>query len=194
MRLRLLLRSKRRSSVRLALLRSDLDLEVIHLSMGGYDTHANQGGQHNGLLAQLGNNLRSFQDQLERAGLGDRVVTCVFSEFGRRATENLSGGTDHGSAYPAFVIGKGVKPGMHGEYPSLEDLDRGIERIVLTAVRKHPDNRYPTMSAMVKDIERAMGVRHGEPRGVALTVLDDRYEPESEGGRGLMKTLARDLR
>ncbi len=109
----------------LALLRSKLDLEVIHLSMGGYDTHANQGGQHNGLLGQLGNNLRSFQDQLERAGLGDRVVTCVFSEFGRRATENLSGGTDHGSAYPAFVIGKGIKPGLHGKYPSLEDLDRG---------------------------------------------------------------------
>ena len=42
---------------------------------------------------------------------------------------------------------------------------------VLTALRKHPDNRYPTMSAMVKDLERAMGVRHGEPRGVALTVL-----------------------
>ena len=109
----------------LALLRSDLDLEVIHLSMGGYDTHASQGGQHNGLLAQLGNNLRSFQDQLERSGLGDRVVTCVFSEFGRRATENLSGGTDHGSAYPAFIIGKGIKPGLHGKYPSLEDLDRG---------------------------------------------------------------------
>ena len=109
----------------LALLRSNLDLEVIHLSMGGYDTHANQSGSHNGLLSQLGNNLRSFQNQLERSGLGDRVVTCVFSEFGRRATENLSGGTDHGSAYPAFVIGKGIKPGMHGKYPSLEDLDRG---------------------------------------------------------------------
>jgi uncharacterized protein (DUF1501 family) len=109
----------------LALLRSDLDLEVIHLSMGGYDTHANQGGQHNGLLAQLGNNIRSFQDQIERAGLGDRVVTCVFFFNDTATTENLSGGTDHGSAYPAFVIGKGVKPGMHGKYPSLEDLDRG---------------------------------------------------------------------
>ncbi|MEM8884304.1 MAG: DUF1501 domain-containing protein [Planctomycetota bacterium] len=108
-----------------ALLRTDLDLEVIHLSMGGYDTHANQGNRHNQLLGQLGNNLRSFQDQLERAGLGDRVVTCVFSEFGRRAQENLSGGTDHGSAYPAFVIGKGIRTGLHGKYPSLEDLDRG---------------------------------------------------------------------
>jgi len=109
----------------LALLRTDLDLEVIHLSMGGYDTHANQGPSHNQLLSQLGNNLRSFQDQLERSGLGDRVITCVFSEFGRRAQENLSGGTDHGSAYPAFVIGQGVKQGLHGKYPSLEDLDRG---------------------------------------------------------------------
>jgi len=109
----------------LALLRTDLDLEVIHLSMGGYDTHANQGSRHNQLLAQLGNNVRSFQDQLERAGLGDRVVTCIFSEFGRRAQENLSGGTDHGSAYPAFVVGQGVKKGFHGQYPSLEDLDRG---------------------------------------------------------------------
>ena len=109
----------------LALLRTDLDLEVIHIAMGGYDTHANQGPSHNRLLGELGNNLRSFQDQLERTGLGDRVVTCVFSEFGRRAQENLSGGTDHGSAYPAFVVGKGVKKGFHGEYPSLEDLDRG---------------------------------------------------------------------
>ena len=109
----------------LALLRTDLDLEVIHLSMGGYDTHANQGSRHNQLLAQLGNNVRSFQDQLERAGLGDRVVTCIFSEFGRRAQENLSGGTDHGSAYPAFVVGQGLKKGLHGKYPSLENLDRG---------------------------------------------------------------------
>jgi len=108
----------------LALLKSDLDLEVIHLSFGGFDTHANQAPQHNQLLAQVGNNLRAFQEQVEKLGLGDRVVTFVFSEFGRRASENLSGGTDHGWSYPAFVIGAGVKPGFHGPYPSLEDLDQ----------------------------------------------------------------------
>jgi uncharacterized protein (DUF1501 family) len=106
-----------------ALLRTDLDLEVIQLSFVGFDTHANQGPRHNGLLGQLGNNLRNYQNLLDRMGLGDRVVTCVFSEFGRRANENLSGGTDHGSAYPAFVLGQGIKPGLHGAYPSLEDLD-----------------------------------------------------------------------
>jgi uncharacterized protein (DUF1501 family) len=107
----------------LALLKSDLDLEILHLSFGGFDTHANQAGQHNQLLAQVGNNLRAFQEQLENHGLGDRVVTFVFSEFGRRARENLSGGTDHGWCYPAFVIGKGLKPGFHGAPPSLDDLD-----------------------------------------------------------------------
>jgi uncharacterized protein (DUF1501 family) len=108
-----------------ALLQTDLDLEVIHLSFGGFDTHAGQAGPHNQLLAQVGNNLRVYQDLLEQAGLADRTVTFVFSEFGRRASENISGGTDHGSAYPAFVIGKGVQPGFHGAPPALDDLDNG---------------------------------------------------------------------
>ncbi len=109
----------------LALLKGDLDLEVIHLSLGGFDTHASQAGAHSGLLGQVGNNLRAFEEEIEKAGLSDRVLTCVFSEFGRRPAENLSGGTDHGSAYPAFLIGKLARPGMHGAYPSLADLDNG---------------------------------------------------------------------
>ncbi len=108
----------------IALLQADLGIECIQFSMGGYDTHANQSGSHNQLLAQLGNNLNAYQDELERLGLADRVVTVVFSEFGRRVTENLSGGTDHGSAGPVFVLGKGINAGFHGAYPSLEDLDR----------------------------------------------------------------------
>ncbi len=108
----------------ISLLRADLGLECIQFSMGGYDTHANQTASHNRLLTQLGNNLNAYQQQLERLGLADRVTTVVFSEFGRRATENLSGGTDHGSAGPVFVIGTGLNAGFHGAYPSLDDLDR----------------------------------------------------------------------
>jgi uncharacterized protein (DUF1501 family) len=52
-------------------------------------------------------------------------VTFVFSEFGRRPEENASGGTDHGSAAPAFVIADGVRGGLHGEQPSLSSLDNG---------------------------------------------------------------------
>lgn len=107
----------------LALLKEDLALECIQISMGGYDTHANQTASHNRLLTELGNNLNAYQAQLEQLGLADRVVTVVFSEFGRRATENLSGGTDHGSAGPVFVLGTGLNAGFHGAYPSLDDLD-----------------------------------------------------------------------
>jgi len=108
----------------LALLKADLGLECIQFQMGGYDTHSNQSASHQRLLTQLGNNLNAYQQELEKAGLGERVVTVVMSEFGRRATENLSGGTDHGSAGPVFVLGKGLAHGFHGAYPSLEDLDR----------------------------------------------------------------------
>ena len=105
------------------LLEADLGLECIHLSQGGYDTHSGQATTHQRLLSVLGNNLNAFQGELDKRGLADRVVTIVYSEFGRRATENLSGGTDHGSAGPVFVIGKGVNAGFHGAYPSLDDLD-----------------------------------------------------------------------
>jgi uncharacterized protein (DUF1501 family) len=108
----------------MALLQADLGLECIQLQMGGYDTHSGQAGSHQRLLGQLGNNLNVFQREIEKAGLGEKVVTVVMSEFGRRATENLSGGTDHGSAGPVFVIGQGVTPDLLGAYPSLEDLDR----------------------------------------------------------------------
>ncbi|MHC4955764.1 MAG: DUF1501 domain-containing protein [Planctomycetota bacterium] len=106
----------------LALLRSDIDVEVIHLSLDGFDTHAKQAGAHADLMWQLGQNLGAFQTELDRSDLGKRVTTFVFSEFGRRARENLSGGTDHGAAYPAFVLGN-VRPGFHGRAPSLDNLD-----------------------------------------------------------------------
>ena len=108
----------------LALLRADLGLEVIQIEMGGYDTHSNQTAAHGRLMGELGNNLERFQTELDKSGLADRVVTVVFSEFGRRASENISGGTDHGSAGPVFVMGKGVNAGFHGTQPSLDDLDR----------------------------------------------------------------------
>ena len=109
----------------LALIEAKLPLEIIQIDFGGFDTHANQSGSHNRLLAELGNNLNAYQNRLEQLGIADQVTTVVFSEFGRRAAENISGGTDHGSAGPVFILGKGVKPGFHGAYPSLDDLDRG---------------------------------------------------------------------
>jgi len=90
---------------------------------GGYDTHAEQLRRLDGLLGELNDTLTAFYRDLDRQGNGDRVLTFTFSEFGRRVEENFSGGTDHGLAQPMFVLGSGVKAGVHGKQPSLTDLD-----------------------------------------------------------------------
>lgn len=107
------------------LIKGDLATRIYFVSASGFDTHSNQAGQHDNLLARVANGLADFQDTLKRDGTSDRVLTMVFSEFGRRVNENLSGGTDHGTAAPMFLIGDGVRPGIHGIQPSLNDLDQG---------------------------------------------------------------------
>lgn len=109
----------------LALLQADLGLEALHLSFGGFDTHASQARTHGELLGALAQNLAVWQARLEQARLAERVVTVVYSEFGRRAEENASAGTDHGSAGPVFVLGTGLHGGLHGAQPSLDDLEDG---------------------------------------------------------------------
>ena len=56
--------------------------------------------------------------------MADRVLIATWSEFGRRPKENASGGTDHGTASPIFLIGDGVKGGLYGETPNLGKLDQ----------------------------------------------------------------------
>jgi len=104
-----------------------LPTRVYYVSMGGFDTHAQQPGRHTQLLRQLGDALAGFIGDLKSDGLLDRVLTMTFSEFGRRVAENASQGTDHGAAAPMFIAGSRVKPGILTPHPSLEtrDLDRG---------------------------------------------------------------------
>ena len=108
-----------------ALIKADLATRIYYVSASGFDTHANQLGQHTNLLTSVGNSLLEFQNQLKKDGTADRVTTMVFSEFGRRVSENKSGGTDHGTAAPMFMMGSHVKGGLHGRTPSLTDLDEG---------------------------------------------------------------------
>lgn len=107
------------------LIRGGLETRIYYVSTSGFDTHANQVGQHDRLLQGFGEALHRFQMQLEKDGTADRVVTMVFSEFGRRVQENGSRGTDHGTAAPMFLAGKHVRAGLHGTMPSLSDLDAG---------------------------------------------------------------------
>jgi uncharacterized protein (DUF1501 family) len=108
-----------------SLIKGNLATRIFYVSASGFDTHANQSGQHDSLLRQVSDSLASFQEQLKRDGTSDRVLTMVFSEFGRRVAENGSGGTDHGTAAPMFLVGELLHPGLHGKMPSLTELDQG---------------------------------------------------------------------
>jgi uncharacterized protein (DUF1501 family) len=76
-------------------------------------------------MTDLNAALSAFVADLKAQGNYSRVLMISFSEFGRRVSENASGGTDHGAAAPLFVLGGGVKPGLYGTYPSLTDLHDG---------------------------------------------------------------------
>jgi uncharacterized protein (DUF1501 family) len=90
---------------------------------GGYDTHADQAEDLERNLRETCEALLAFQRDLESRGLDNRVLTEMWSEFGRRPEENGSLGTDHGAAGCAFVIGSKAKGEMVGEYPGLAQLD-----------------------------------------------------------------------
>ena len=91
-------------------------------------THYNQLGNHAALLSELGNAVSAFFGDLRRAREAGRVLLLVFSEFGRRLTENANLGTDHGTAAPVILAGPSVRRGLHGPYPNLTDLEDGDPR------------------------------------------------------------------
>jgi uncharacterized protein (DUF1501 family) len=104
---------------------AEFGASVYMVSLGGFDTHANQRNAHANLLQTLSDALAAFQKDIEARGVADSVLTVTFSEFGRRVAENESQGTDHGAAAPLFVLGTRVRPGVQGGRPDLETLDSG---------------------------------------------------------------------
>jgi uncharacterized protein (DUF1501 family) len=88
-----------------------------------FDTHDRQKDEHAAGLTEVSGALAAFQADIESRGLGDRVLTFVWSEFGRRAEQNDSDGTDHGAGGFGFVMGTRAKNGILTEYPSLGNLD-----------------------------------------------------------------------
>lgn len=105
------------------LLAGGVKTQLFTVGIGGFDDHANEHAPYASLLQDLGDSLGAFQQDLAAHGLAGRVLTVAFSEFGRRVKENASGGTDHGTAGPVFLLGSAVRGGLHGEAPSLAKLD-----------------------------------------------------------------------
>jgi uncharacterized protein (DUF1501 family) len=103
-----------------AMLAAGLPLRCVALTAPGmYDTHSGQPDELSAGLKLTSDSLLSFQRDLEARGLADRVLVHVWSEFGRRARENASRGTDHGAAGVGFLIGTRVRGRMVGEFPGL---------------------------------------------------------------------------
>lgn len=96
---------------------------VLRLSIGGFDTHQNQSGIHAELLKQLANGLTALRSAMLELNRWDSTVVMTYAEFGRRPKENLSGGTDHGTVAPHFVMGGRVKGGLLGAVSDPAQLD-----------------------------------------------------------------------
>src|SRR5579872_3969951 len=106
-----------------ALISAGFSTRVYYVSMSGFDTHAGQAGAQQGLLMYVADALEGFLTDMKRIARADDVAMMMFTEFGRRVAENQSGGTDHGTATPMYLLGAKVKAGLYGKYPRLDDLD-----------------------------------------------------------------------
>ena len=66
-------------------------------------------------------------DDLREHQASDNVLLFMFSEFGRRISDNGSG-TDHGAAGVAFAVGEHVKGGIYGDL-SLAGAESSRKRV-----------------------------------------------------------------
>ena len=98
-------------------------VKLLHVTLGGFDTHYTELTRHDDLLGYLDGAISAFYQDLSSRGVAGKVLMATWSEFGRRPRENASGGTDHGAAAPVLLIGDPVKGGVYGSPPDLSHLD-----------------------------------------------------------------------
>lgn len=146
------------------LISGDLQSKIYIVRIGGFDTHDNQNegentivGKHNDLLTEVSEAVEMFFNDLDAQGLADDVVGLTFSEFGRKAKENGSLGTDHGESAPVFVFGKPVNGGVSG---TNVDLSEAI-----------PDNNYQLQTVQF-DYRQTFGTLLQDFLGANHSVID----------------------
>lgn len=106
-------------------IKGGLGTKVYMVTLGGFDTHANQPNRHQTLMSRLTRAIETFYDDLGAFGMADKVLSMTFSEFGRRVAENGSSGTDHGSAAPVMLFGPGLNGnGFIAKHPNLRSLNK----------------------------------------------------------------------
>jgi len=95
---------------------------AVRLTLTGFDTHTNQTATQARLLDELATGLTALRSALGELGRWSDTLVVTYAEFGRRPKENLSQGTDHGTANVHFALGGRVVGGLYGEGPNLADL------------------------------------------------------------------------
>ncbi len=140
---------------------SDAGVAAVRITLNGFDTHQNQPGTHANLLRQLAEGLVALRAALQELGRWDSTLVVTYAEFGRRAQENGSNGTDHGTANAHFALGGRVKGGLYGEAPRLDRLEHGnlVHAVDFRSV-------YATV------LERWWGVPATGPLGGRFAALD----------------------
>lgn len=109
-----------------SLIFSDINTKVYYVSLGSFDTHVNQQAQQQRLFTEMSDALSIFVNDLKKNNRFNDVLLFTFSEFGRRVSQNASGGTDHGTANNMFLVSGGLKQkGILNPMPDLSDLDQG---------------------------------------------------------------------
>jgi uncharacterized protein (DUF1501 family) len=108
------------------LISSGVESRVYYLALSGFDTHVRQHEQQGRLLGELSDGLAALATDLQKSSEWENTLVMVFSEFGRRVTQNASNGTDHGTANNVFLLSGALrKPGLLNAPASLADLDQG---------------------------------------------------------------------
>jgi uncharacterized protein (DUF1501 family) len=109
-----------------SLIFSDINTKVYYISLGSFDTHINQEDQQKRLFTELNDAIAAFTKDLKGNNRFEDVLVFTFSEFGRRVSQNASGGTDHGTANNMFFMGGALKQkGILNPMPDLKTLEEG---------------------------------------------------------------------
>ena len=151
-------------------------------------------------LQLTSDSLLAFQRDLEARGVADRVMMYVWSEFGRRAAENASAGTDHGSAGIGFLIGTKVNGQMIGGFPGV--TGRAQQPRQPRADRRLPggllgDSRAVAQGRREPDPPERLGLPAADAaqvrlrRRVAATVLPVRRRPPAD--RSALQVTAKEF-
>jgi uncharacterized protein (DUF1501 family) len=109
-----------------SLILSDINTKIYYVSHGSFDTHVNQDARQTKLFSEMNDAIKVFTTDLKLNNRFSDVLLMTFSEFGRRVSQNASGGTDHGTANNMFLIGGALqRKGILNDLPDLANLNNG---------------------------------------------------------------------